>query len=349
MNDTLQPGSLHPPTYGNDADRADSTRPDWVLLDFRAYFADHRNATTAACKTRDGKEIQVTFFPAHRPRVSYFCVHCHGVEPSGFAWEPKVIATCGDFILLRVSIGHHCAMVYPTLNEYYVYRAGGSTGGPPSLELLPHPNPYCFRDVQVGLLSRGTDYTIAALRDDSSGFLRRGSSGFGQYDISLFHSEDKVWTAKDVFVPPEQQQQHCSIEEEGFWHKTSKVITIGGKHGTIAFVDLWNGILLYDVFREDPKLRYVPMPPQLYPSRKPNAAPSITRDIAIVKDRIKLVQVLMKITADKESHGNYYYDSWVAATWSRMANFPQEDSWSQDFKLEASDINGDTIQCIVCC
>ncbi|PVH39452.1 hypothetical protein PAHAL_5G503300 [Panicum hallii] len=106
----------------------------------------------------------------------------------------------------------------------------------------------------------------------------------------------------------------------------------------MAFVDLWNGILLYDVFRKDPKLRYVPMPPQLYPSRKPNADPSLTRDIAIVKDRIKLVQVLMKT---KESHGNYYYDSWVATTWSRLANFPQEDSWSQDFKLEASDINSD--------
>jgi hypothetical protein len=58
------------------------------------------------------------------------------VEPSGFVWEPKVIATGGDFVLLRVSIGHHYAMVCPTLHEYYVYRAGGSTGGPPSLELL---------------------------------------------------------------------------------------------------------------------------------------------------------------------------------------------------------------------
>ncbi|RLM93663.1 hypothetical protein C2845_PM08G03030 [Panicum miliaceum] len=287
MGDTLHPGSLHPPTYG-DADRADSTRPDWILLDFRAYFADRRNATNAACKTRNGKEIQVTFFPAHRPRVSYFCVHCHGVEPSGFMWEPKVIATGGDFVLLCVSIGHHYAMVYLTLHEYYVYRAGGSTGGPPSLELLPHPDLYYFRGLQI----------IAALRDDSSGFFR-GSSGFGQYDIILFHSEDKVWTAKDVFVPPEQQQQHCSIEEEGFWHKTSKVITIGGKHGTMAFVDLWNGILLYDVFREDPKLRYVPMPPQLYPSRKPNAAPSITRDIAIVKDRIKLVELLKRLPDDE--------------------------------------------------
>jgi hypothetical protein len=69
MDDTFHPGSLHPPTYG-DADRADSTRPVWILLDFHAYFADRRNATTAACKTRNCKEIQVTFFPRPPARTS---------------------------------------------------------------------------------------------------------------------------------------------------------------------------------------------------------------------------------------------------------------------------------------
>ncbi|OEL13999.1 hypothetical protein BAE44_0024982, partial [Dichanthelium oligosanthes] len=69
--------------------------------------------------------------------------------------------------------------------------------------------------------------------------------------------------------------------------------------------------------------------------------PWVTRDIAIVKDRIKLVQVLMKTGSHKASHDTYTSVGWVAATWSRLANFPQEDSWSQDFKLEASDIKGD--------
>ncbi|CAO2193994.1 unnamed protein product [Urochloa humidicola] len=81
------------------------------------------------------------------------------------------------------------------------------------------------------------------------------------------------------------------------------------------------------------------MPQQLYPSRKPNSMPSITRDIAMVKDSIRLVQILMKPRSGKASH--YSFDGWVAATWSRSANFPQKDSWSQDFKLEASDITGD--------
>ncbi|CAL4978276.1 unnamed protein product [Urochloa decumbens] len=341
MDDPVHRRSLHPPTYA-DGDLAESSRPNWVLLDFRAYFADRRNATNASCKTRNGKDaIQVTFFPAHRPRLSYFCVHvhCHGADPSRrLVWEPpKVIATGGSFILLRVSTGRCYATVCSSLiNEYYVYRAGGSSGEAPSLELLPHPCPYDFFDGQVGLLSRGTEYTIAALRDDSS---IRASFEPGQYEISLFHSEHKVWTTMDVSVPPEQQQQHCSIEKEGFWHKTSKAITVGGEHGTMAFVDLWNGILLYDVFRGDPKLRYVPMPQQLYPSRRPNSCSSITRDIAIVKDSIKVVQVLMKPGSGKASHSPS--DGWVAATWSRLANFPQEDSWSQDFKLEDSDINGD--------
>ncbi|CAO2193995.1 unnamed protein product [Urochloa humidicola] len=232
MDNLVHRRSLHPPTYA-DADLAESSRPDWVLLDFRAYFADRRNATTASCKIRNGKdEIQVNFFPAHRPRLSYFCVHSHGVEPRRFVWEPTVIATGGNFVLLRVSIGHRYAIVCPSLNEYYVYRAGGSSGEAPSLELLPHPGPYHFFDGQVGLLSRGTEYTIAALRDDSS---IRASFEPGQYEISLIHSEDKIWTSMNVSVPPEQQQQHCSFEEEGFWHKASKVITVGGEHGTMLF------------------------------------------------------------------------------------------------------------------
>ncbi|OEL38915.1 hypothetical protein BAE44_0000066, partial [Dichanthelium oligosanthes] len=153
--------------------------------------------------------------------------------------------------------------------------------------------------------------------------------------------DEQVWTARNVFVPPEQQQQHSSIIEEGFWHKMSNVITVGGEHGTMAFVDLWNGILLYEVFCGDPKLRYMPMPQQLYPSRTSNSCPWVTRDIAIVKDRIKLVQVLMKTGSHKALHDTYTSVGWVAATWSRLANFPQEDSWSQAFKLEASDIKGD--------
>ncbi|OEL32586.1 hypothetical protein BAE44_0006395 [Dichanthelium oligosanthes] len=228
MKATMDAASLHPPSYGG-ADLADAPTPSWVLLDFRAYFTDRRNATTTTCMTRDNQEIQITFFPAHPPRVSYFCVHCRGVEPGDFATEPK---------------------------------ADGGPDGAPSLELLPHPSRYFFYDEQVGLLSREAEYTVVALRDDASAYFR-GSSMPGKYDVCLLDSERKVWTTKAVFVPPERQQG--SSGEEGFRHETTNVLTIGGEPGTMAFVDLWRGILLLDVLHGDPMLRYIRMPPPLSP------------------------------------------------------------------------------------
>ncbi|CAO2205315.1 unnamed protein product [Urochloa humidicola] len=268
-NSHLRCGSLHPPSHGG-ADLPDAPMPSWVFLDFHAYFSDRRNSAAAACMTRDGKVIQVTFFPAHPPRVSYFRVHCQGVEPSGFAMEPKVLATHGNVLLLRISIGSPNQIICPYMHEYYVYKASGGADAWPSLELLPHPSPYFFYDEQVGILSHSTRYTVVALRDDVSAY-HRGSYTPGEYDVCLLDSEIKIWTTKDVFVPLDWQQQ-ASNGEERFGHESSKVITIGGKPGTMAFVDLSCGILLFDVLQGDPMLRYFTMPPQLnhIPGRRGN-------------------------------------------------------------------------------
>jgi hypothetical protein len=42
---------------------------------------------------------------------------------------------------------------------------------------------------------------------------------------------------------------------------TSKTITIGGDGGTVAWVDLYDNILLCNMHEECPKLRVVPLPP----------------------------------------------------------------------------------------
>ncbi|CAL4958681.1 unnamed protein product [Urochloa decumbens] len=333
----LRRGSLHPPSHGA-ADLAESSRPDWVLLDFRAYFADCRNSTTASCKTRNGKDkIQVTFFPARPPRLSYFCVHCQGVEPSGFAMEPKVLATHDNVLLLRISIGSPNQIICHYLHEYYVYRASNGADARPSLELLPHPGPCFFFDEQVGILSRGTGYTVVALRDDGSGF-DRGSYTPGEYDVCLLDSENKNWTKKDVFVPLHRQQQ-ASNGEERFSHESSKVITIGGEHGTVAFVDLSRGILLFNVLQGDPMLRYFMMPPLL--NRSPGRRSNCDQDIALVNGCFKVVDFLSKISRVEGSYGDYMNDGWAVATWEKEVESPEVDSWSPCYNLASHNIDTD--------
>ncbi|TKW13896.1 hypothetical protein SEVIR_5G131100v4 [Setaria viridis] len=324
----MNAASLHPPSHGGaGADLAGAPIPSWALLDLHAYFSDRRNSTTAACLTRDNKEIQVTIFPAHPPRVSYFCVHCRGEEPSGFAREPKIIAADANVLLLRISIGSRNAMLCPSLHEYYVYKAsGGADGAPPSLHLLPHPSLYFFYDEQAALLSRVAEFTVVALRDDVSAF-HRGSS------------ERNVWTTKAVFVPPERQQGSSGEEGFRFRHETSDVVTIGGEPGTVAFVDMWRGILLFDVLHGDPTLRYIRMPPQLISPCTGYSSPVHTRDSAVVNGHFKVVEFLDKIMTVTGSHSGYINDGWVAATWSKEVFSPHEGSWCPGHKLESRDIH----------
>ncbi|GJN05624.1 hypothetical protein PR202_ga23271 [Eleusine coracana subsp. coracana] len=217
--------SLHPPSHGDVDLAADapSPRPDWILLDFSAYVDSCRNATTASCKARDGvHDVHVTFFPAQPPRVSHFCVDCPGLGPRCFGEEPKILATDGKFVLLRIFIGPRYGIVRHDLHEYYIYCADCGPDGAPSLQLLPNPSPCIFHDDQVGLISRGTSYTIAGLRDDSSP-LSGDLSDLGTYVVYLFNSEDKIWRPIPVSVPCKEE---CSDDDEEFLHETSKDCTV---------------------------------------------------------------------------------------------------------------------------
>ncbi|KAK3146147.1 hypothetical protein QOZ80_3BG0262290 [Eleusine coracana subsp. coracana] len=340
-NDLFLPrGFLHPPT-GDDADPPDASRPDWVLLDFRAYYADRRNATTATCTIMGDKVIQVTFYPARPPRVSYFCFYCSGIPHSAFDEEPKIIATDANFVLLRISIAKRNALICDGQHDYYIYQTDGASDGGPSLEPLPLPRPYFFYDEQVGLLSRGSSYAIVALRDDMSAFFL-GSSGPGKFDVFLFHSENRIWTTSAVAVPLEELMKG-NDEEGGFRHCTNKVITVGGKGGTMAFVDLQHGILQYDVLTGDSLLRYIALPQMNILHRgcdgnpmRYDVNPATTRDIAVVNGCFKFVEVatMMKETS---GHGiKYIADGWKVTTWSMNAISSQDASWHPGHEVQSA-------------
>jgi hypothetical protein len=227
--------------------------------------------------------------------------------------------------------------------NYFIYQTDGAPDGGPSLQLLPRPiRPNVFYDEQVGLLSHGTGYTVVALRDDRSAFFHL-SSGPGEFDVYLLHSEDRVWTTKAVTVPPEQQRK----SNRAFQHFTHKVITVGGEAGTMAFVDLQHGILLYDVFTGDNLLRYTRVPQQKFLHRVLDDGSTVcdinaatTRDITIVDGWFKFVEVATIMKKASGIHTKYVAD-WKVTTWCMDAISLQDASWLPGDEVQSAGIGFD--------
>nr|TKW23487.1 hypothetical protein SEVIR_4G295000v2 [Setaria viridis] len=312
-------------------------RQSTVLLDFTAYIDGRPNATTAWSKTSGGDRIIVTFWPAQPPRVSYFSVSCPDLKPGDFAEEPVIMASEDDVVLLCVVLGTRAAIAKRDSFDYFVYQAAGGCGMPSSsLKPLKHPGPSrIFHDCNVGLLRcRGSklDDGLPTLRSHGSkgdGFyviaaLRYASMVPGRYDLYTYDSRTEEWATKVALLRQEQELGHHSS------HKHTKVITVGGKAGTMGWVDLWRGILFCDVLREDHTvpLCYVALPAPLNPDRKLQGGPRVARDIAVVNGCIKHMSV-----ADFD----FIADDWTAATWSRKAL--EKGSWQPGCKVHASQIS----------
>ena len=233
---------------------------DAVLVDMRCYDSDRPNATTASGTTSRGLPLQVTFHPARPPLLSHFGIHCPGLECTFAA--PKVVATDGDLVLLRVP-GVLTATASIRAWDYFVY-------GPRSrrLDRLPNPHPRSFADSDTALLSRdgGGSYAVAALNVRCPVFGRdRHTIIRWDFDLHLYRSSDpRGWITKrmsveelvrDTLVP-----LPAAMEDAMLYHDTGKTVTVGGEHGTVAWVDLWRGIFLCDVLREHPVLRDIPLP-----------------------------------------------------------------------------------------
>ncbi|CAL5040822.1 unnamed protein product [Urochloa decumbens] len=320
--------SLHPPIHG----QGPVPTPASLLLDFRAYIDGRTNATTAWSNTRGGDRISVTFWPAHPPRVSHFSVFCPDLNPSDFAEEPHIMAAEDDVVLLCVVLG---PITDRDSFNYFVYQAGGCM--PSSLKLLNHPGrSRIFHFRNVGLLrSKGGDgfYVIAALCYTSM--------VPGHHDLYTYDSRTEEWATKLALMRQEQELGHHSS------HCHTKVITLGGKAGTMGWVDLWRGILFCDVLRHQDDhtvpLCYVALPPPLQPDRNMQGGPGAARDIAVVSGRIKYVELQIHVRPGSVAVGEFISDDWTAATWSRKATsvkyLEKAGSWQPGCKVRASQIS----------
>uniref|UniRef100_A0A8I6Y527 DUF1618 domain-containing protein n=1 Tax=Hordeum vulgare subsp. vulgare TaxID=112509 RepID=A0A8I6Y527_HORVV len=256
--------------------------PKSVLLDTLGYVDGECNDTTAAYVAADGRRVQVTFWMHHPPLVSCFTVHSPGVKPDAFPEMAKLLATDGDLALLRVPHLPLNPFSDQPDSRFFVYRIGGGAAGekPPWLRQLPNPDKLMFTDHTVGFLNYGTHgqaddrFFAAAFYQEHP--LRPGGSV--KFYISLFDSETWGWTRKEVFVDSPEAYRY---------RFTNKAITIGGDRGSIAWVDLSNGILVHDLLLRNDILRYIPLPPSELPDLRTNSV----RDMAVVNGYLKYVSM----------------------------------------------------------
>ncbi|KAK3154970.1 hypothetical protein QOZ80_2BG0197230 [Eleusine coracana subsp. coracana] len=309
--------------------------PRAVLIDALAYIGDNPNSSTAENFTSDMKHIQVSICTEYPPAPSRLFVHCPNLGTDVFYENPHIICTADGFLLLRIQI---CgpAVTYPRdKGDYFIYRPGC-----PSLQLIPKPP--LFHDDQVGLLPRGELFTIAALSLSIEGFT-----------LHLFHSESGVWTVfnKVPVVTVERRfpfklpRNAVRLNE----HMTTTVITLGGKNGTMGWVDLWSGILLCDVLTVSPTLRDVPLPlPQCFVKRgmQIDGCPKPLRGIAVVQGYIKLVELdiygeMLPMHDPETGHINFRIDDWELIQYTRSSAEVSCEDWKLEHTVKASSIGID--------
>uniref|UniRef100_A0A0D9Y005 DUF1618 domain-containing protein n=1 Tax=Leersia perrieri TaxID=77586 RepID=A0A0D9Y005_9ORYZ len=231
-----------------------SSPPEWILVNKGVYTGNHRgNSTTAVGEGRENLTIQVSLSPAQPPRPSNVLLCCPGVR---YPRESEVLFTADDLLLLRVPVAAGPAPSCIGFDEcdYLIYRAAGGDGWP-SLTLLPNPDPN-FHDGDVGILPRaGGEYTVAALVANPTE---------NEYTLTRFDSAaGEGWTTKTdghaasaaAGENPHQRAATQPPHDHHDHHNRRRIRAMG-------WVDLWTGILVYDLLRpgSGDSLRHLPLP-----------------------------------------------------------------------------------------
>ncbi|KAM0880481.1 hypothetical protein ACQ4PT_033549 [Festuca glaucescens] len=310
---SVRPSTLmRPNSAAAGSTAASSGYPEWVLLTKTARISAVRNATTAACRTRDGQAVAVSFWLADPPNVSHFSIHCPGIGVEDFADPPPFVITAeGAFMLFCVTLDGS--------DHHFVYSARGNPTGKkknkPSLHVLPDPKPSveAFKSQQFGLLPLGDeDYAVAFLdhRWDS-----RGNTWV--YRAYVFSSKTKAWKRST-------NASLCLSESDRLLfdrHATSKQIRVGAN--SLGWVDLLRGIILLSNLFDDerPVITYIPLPAEKVcitdKHGYPHYAPEYFCDVVCCDNGlIKFVEVDFE-DADCRANGK----AWKATTWHREVSW----------------------------
>ncbi|CAD6335563.1 unnamed protein product [Miscanthus lutarioriparius] len=313
--------------------------PPWILLNNEGYIGSRPNATTAVREGRDNLAFEASILPAQPPLPSNLFVHC----PSLKLPRPSLIlSTSQDLLLFRVpvAVGPPSSTVAFNDCDYFVYRAGGVTR-PPSLTLIPDPNPNIFH-VALGVLPRGGD--------------------LNEYELQRFDSEAGRWTSKSVWLDAPKRAFPVKIPVNARrlnYHLTTTMITLGGEAGTIGWVDLWSGIQLYDLLHDHqdnsrPTIRHMPVPLPMHAITCNRGAgaklgcPRAHRGITVATN--KRGKTFLKF-ADLQTIGGrlpyndietqlpaFEVDDWIVTTWSNMEMAGLFEDWHKEFTVRGSEI-----------
>jgi hypothetical protein len=261
---------------------ATTVRPDWVLLDTKAYISDLTNGTTATASASNGVPAGVTFWVADLPALSHFSGNCEAL--SDFAEEPRVICSDKNVAILCLYWLSTKSARYRVLYDYFVYTARSPKNAAPSLIRLPNPRPRrVFSPLDMGILptADGEGFVIAVVCPQQM---------FpGLYYLHTFLSKDWRWNTRSALLEPQSVAGRTNVKN----HKTDKVIPLT-EEGSLGWVDCWRGILLcnvLDVDNPNPVVRYIPLPKPMAGNMDIENCPWLYRDVAYIGGRIKFVEL----------------------------------------------------------
>ncbi|CAL4890653.1 unnamed protein product [Urochloa decumbens] len=344
--------------------------PSSVILDTTAYISAHAvsNATTAVGQMSTGAPIQVSFCLACPPRLSCLCVHFPGpvLGPavgivSGPAAgtpavrcardSPLVIATHAYLALLRVNIPGSLRINNHAAFDYFVYNARPRPHGS-FLDLLPKPTGFDrFRDQDAAIVRcSGSRYVVAVLKNARNPL---------EFTLQLYDSDTRCWTSMPLTVQAPERDNVLPIPDsatELFFHNTTKVIML--ESTTVAWVDLWRGILFCDVLDEKPVLRDMPLPKPARCNRASFCRGSSYshRDITVLTSpqqsqaSIKYVEMGIRpgtvppsrkkqvdhSSSESDNEDVHYY--WTATVWSMPVPIASWKDWTKDCTIDVANI-----------
>nr|CAB3466260.1 unnamed protein product [Digitaria exilis] len=215
-----------------------------------------------------------------------------------------------------------CARAPPLLSRFCVHTPDGAA---------MHWEPLI---IDIGLLRRRPGSTTGGGEYIVAGFI------LTPYDprtctLCLYDSKLADWKVYALSLSRQGQQEYGG-KMQTLRHKNHKVVTIGGDAGTMAFVDLWRGMLFCDVLQLKPDaaidleleeleetqqskaiplLGYVKLPDDLRRMAKRKGDARLYRDIAFVDGNLKCVDLSTR------------------SLWSRQATTSFSGGWSQQYKI----------------